>query len=261
MQDSELLFDDVVDLRPQRIDVGRGQMSCLDRFMDDNAGVTLVEQLRTRWPHLPRAVDRHRNDGKARGYCHAERSLLERVQFAVAAPRSFRKYDERIPVLLGIGDALVDRRIGGNAGTPVDFHDSRNLEGLSKDGNLVELFLCEVSDRCRDGAKEQWYVKVGEMIGQKEVLSIRFEVFGSCNGEAERRHEQEHSTPHLDSHFADPAQPQAHEQDEEGRNDDGEQDEQRYQYRRFDAQEDLPCHRGSVVHCFGATGLERRCEN
>lgn len=256
MQYSELLFDDVVDLRPQRIDVGRGQVSCLDRFMDDYVGIAPVEKLRTRWPHLPRAVDRHRNDRKPGGYCHAERSLLEGVQFAVATPRSFREYDERIPVLLGVGDAHVDRRIGGNAGTTVDFHDSRNLECLGKDGNLVELFLRQVPDRCRDGAKEQRYVKVGEMVGQKEVLSIRFEVFGSRNGEIEGWHEQEHSTPQLDSHFTDPPQPQAHEQDEDGRNGDGEQDEQRYQHRRFDAQQDLSRHRGSVVHCFGATGLE-----
>ncbi len=251
MQLQELFFDDVVDPAAQHVDIAGFEVCGLDRLVNDDVGLALVEDLRAGRPHIPGAVDGYRNHRKTGSDGHPERPLLEGMQISVAAPGPFGKDDQRVAVLLGFGDSLVDGGIGACSCAAINLDHPGDVERLGKHGNLVKLFLGEISDRCRDRPEQQRDIKVGEMVGEEEVLRIGLDVFGAAHCVAHRWNQKEDPAPQLDNGLAEFAQSQGHCDYKYCRDDDRVKHEQRHSDRRLQAEQDLSRHRGSVVHRLG----------
>ncbi len=216
----ELFIDDLEYLCPQGVNVFDGEVGGVDRFVDDHAGVTLVEELRSGRPDVPCSVDRHRYHRETGRDSHPEGAFLERMQRTVAAPGPFGEHDERIPVDLCPSHALIDSGVGRSSGTPVDLDHAGHMKGLGEDRDLVELFLGEVPDRGGDRSKQQRDIEVRQVIGEEEILCTRLDMLGAGYFVAHRRDQQEHSAPQLDDELTYPAQPQGHRQDESRRDED-----------------------------------------
>jgi len=209
-----LLVDDVVHLGAEPLDVFDREIGSLNRVMDHDVGVTFVEELRPRWPNLPRAGDRHRYNRQSRRDRHPERTLLERVQSTVAAASTFGEDDEGIAILLGLSHTLVDGRIRRRPRPTIDLDHSGDLERLGEHRDLVELGLCEIADRGGDGPEQKRHVEVREVIGQEKILGVGLDMLGAADRVAHRWDPEEYPAPQLHDELASPAQPQGHHKDE-----------------------------------------------
>ena len=79
------LTDDVVDPATHSVHVAQGQISRRYRVVDDRPGASREDQLGSRRPHLPRSLNRYRDDREIVGDGDPKRPLLEGLQLAVVA--------------------------------------------------------------------------------------------------------------------------------------------------------------------------------
>ena len=178
----------------------------------------------------------------------AKRAFLEPVQVAIAAPRPLREDDERVAVGLCLYDVFVDLSMAARARRTIDLHYPYPPHRSSYDRNLVHLLFRQEPDAVGYCGEHHGYVEIGQMVGDEDVLLVGVDPLAAFDLELDWGNTDESSSPVSDDLVQIPMMWSGESQDDEiGREADGEYEEKRHSDSGPKRREDRASHGASVA--------------